>query len=161
VQWDPAQLLFLLHFSSLPPSHPKVLPPIQTIFTRRKSGHCLGTFIAVNLTLFSPIMCSVSHYPPNFSSFSLSLSFWLQRDKHEVGRTADSTYHSSHQIHSLKENMLVRQSNSPLFSLMSFITLMMETVRTSETSVYSNESIRLYITEDSHLQGLSSKKLTN
>jgi hypothetical protein len=54
--------------------------------------------------------------------------------------------------------MLVRQSNSPLFSLMSFNTLMMETVRTSETSVYSNETIRIYITEDSHLQGLSSKK---
>jgi hypothetical protein len=47
-------------------------------------------------------MCSVTHYPPNFSSFSLSLSlslsFWLQMDKYEVGRTVDDNTEHVHHI---------------------------------------------------------------
>jgi hypothetical protein len=70
VQWDPAQLLFLLHFSSLASSLLNVLPPPKHTFTRRTSGHSLGTFIAVSLALFTPVKCSVSHYPPTFSSLS-------------------------------------------------------------------------------------------
>jgi hypothetical protein len=38
-----------------------------------------------------------------------------------------------------------------LCSLVEFISLMMEAVRTSETSVYSNETTRRYVPEGSHL----------
>jgi hypothetical protein len=75
VQWDPAQLLSLLHFSSLASSLLNVLPPPKHTFTRRTSGHSLGTFIAVSLALLPPVKCSVSHYPPTFSSLSLSFGF--------------------------------------------------------------------------------------
>jgi hypothetical protein len=73
MQWNPTQLLSLLHLSSLPSSQPNILPPVQPTFTRRTNGHCLGTFIAVNLALFPPVKCSVSHYPPTFSSLYLRL----------------------------------------------------------------------------------------
>jgi hypothetical protein len=45
----------------------KCLPPVQATFTRRTSGYCLGTFIALNLALPRGFKCSVSHYPPTFS----------------------------------------------------------------------------------------------
>jgi hypothetical protein len=60
VQWTPAQLLYLLHLSSIPSSQPNVIPPLQPNFTRRTSGHCLGTFVALNLAL-PPILNVVSH----------------------------------------------------------------------------------------------------
>jgi hypothetical protein len=51
VLWDAAQLLSLLRLSSLPSSQPNVLPPLKYTSTRT-TGHYLGTFTAVNLTLF-------------------------------------------------------------------------------------------------------------
>jgi hypothetical protein len=33
------------------------LPPIQLTFTRRTSGHCLGTFTAANLAFSPPPPC--------------------------------------------------------------------------------------------------------
>jgi hypothetical protein len=51
VVWKPDQLLSPPHLSSLPSSQPNVLPPS----TRRTSGHCLGTFISLNLALFRPV----------------------------------------------------------------------------------------------------------
>jgi hypothetical protein len=56
--------LYLLNFQTtyLPPTH----------LSRKTSGHCLGTRITVNSALLSPDICSVSHYPPAFSSLSLS-----------------------------------------------------------------------------------------
>jgi Na+-transporting NADH:ubiquinone oxidoreductase subunit NqrB len=60
VQWNPAQLPFLLHLSSLPSSQPNVIPRLQPTFTRT-SGHCLGTFIAVNLSLFPALLNVMSH----------------------------------------------------------------------------------------------------
>jgi hypothetical protein len=53
MQWNPTQLLSLLHLSSIPSSETNVLPRVQPTFTRRTSGHCLGTFIAVNLDVHS------------------------------------------------------------------------------------------------------------
>jgi hypothetical protein len=49
MQWVPAQLLSVLHFSSLPSLFPKVLHSLQPAFTRRTSGHCLGALISENL----------------------------------------------------------------------------------------------------------------
>jgi hypothetical protein len=66
VQWNPVQILSLLQLSSLLSSQPNVLPPPDPTITRRTNGHCLGTFIAVNIDLFPPL-------PPTFSSLFLSL----------------------------------------------------------------------------------------
>jgi hypothetical protein len=46
----PAQFLSLLHLSYLP-TLSNGLPPLEPSFTRRTSGHFLGTLIAVNLAL--------------------------------------------------------------------------------------------------------------
>jgi hypothetical protein len=45
----PSSSTFRLHFLHN-------LPPFQPTFTRRTSGHCLGTFIAVNVALSSPLL---------------------------------------------------------------------------------------------------------
>jgi hypothetical protein len=50
----PAELLSLLHLSSLPSSQPNVLHPLQHTITRRTSGYCLGTLITINLVMFPP-----------------------------------------------------------------------------------------------------------
>jgi hypothetical protein len=49
-------------------SHPaEVLPILQPTFTRRTSGHCLGTFIAINLCIFLLGLYVVPHtVPPQF-----------------------------------------------------------------------------------------------
>jgi hypothetical protein len=47
------------------------LPLLQLTFTRRTSGHCMGTFLSVNWVLFHPVKSSVSHYQPTFSSLSV------------------------------------------------------------------------------------------
>jgi len=53
--------------------------PLQPTFTRRTSGHCLGTSIAANLALLRRVKCSVSNHPPIFL-LSLSPSqFRIQR----------------------------------------------------------------------------------
>jgi hypothetical protein len=57
-------------FLLLPSSLPNVLPPIQPTFTRKTSRHCLGTFIAVNLSLFSSL--HVHTLPPTFPSLSFA-----------------------------------------------------------------------------------------
>jgi hypothetical protein len=79
VRWDHAQLLSLLHFSSLSSSHPKVLPPLQPTFTRRRTGTawdlCSHKYISV--CLLNVVSHSTS---PTFSSLSLSL-LRLQRVK--------------------------------------------------------------------------------
>jgi hypothetical protein len=54
------------------------LPPIQLTFTRRTSGHCLGTFIAANLAFSPPppmlnVVSLTAH--PTFSFFSLASLF--------------------------------------------------------------------------------------
>jgi hypothetical protein len=80
VQCDPAQLLSLLHLSSVPSSHPNVLPPLQPTCTRRTSGHCLGTFITVNLALFPSLLNVVSCTTHQLSLLSrwLSLSLYVK-----------------------------------------------------------------------------------
>jgi hypothetical protein len=62
-------LLAPLSISTLSTS--KRLTSSQLTYTWRVSGHCLGTFMAVNLCLL-PITCYVSHYSPTFSSLSFS-----------------------------------------------------------------------------------------
>jgi hypothetical protein len=54
MQWNPAQLISLLRLSPIPSSQPNVLLPLQPTFTKRTSGHCLGTFTAVYLALTLP-----------------------------------------------------------------------------------------------------------
>jgi hypothetical protein len=52
---------------------PNTLPSLQPTFTRRTSGHCLGTNVAENLSLFHPLnVVSVIALPPprTFSSLS-------------------------------------------------------------------------------------------
>jgi hypothetical protein len=71
VQWNPVQLFSLLHLSSLPSSQPNVLPSLQPTFTRRTNGHCLGTFIAVKLSV-SPLLNVVSRTTHPFSLLCLS-----------------------------------------------------------------------------------------
>jgi hypothetical protein len=78
---------------ALPSPIPNALPSLQSAFTRRTSGHCLGTFIVVNLSLFLLIKCSVSHYaPPPPCRFLFSLiclfirSFGFKGLKHLVWR---------------------------------------------------------------------------
>jgi hypothetical protein len=58
----------LLHFLSLSLLHFRTPPSLQSPFTRRTSGHCLGTFIAEHLCPPS-VKCSVSHYSPPLSIF--------------------------------------------------------------------------------------------
>jgi hypothetical protein len=67
----PAQLL---SFKFRTVSLPKASPSLTNISTRRKSGHCLGTFKAgyKKAGFLAPLKCSVSHYLPYFR-FSLSL----------------------------------------------------------------------------------------
>jgi hypothetical protein len=72
-QWNPVQLLSLLHLSSTSSSQQNVLPQFQPTLTRRTSGHCLGNFIAVNLAL-PPVLNIVSHTATHFL-FSLSFDF--------------------------------------------------------------------------------------
>jgi hypothetical protein len=76
MQEDPDQLLsFTPLLEALPSLLPSALHSHQSIFTRRTSGHCLGTFIAENF-LFSPVKCGVPHYyPSTLSSLSHSFSF--------------------------------------------------------------------------------------
>jgi hypothetical protein len=70
----------LLNFSPCSTSHPtfstsKRLTLTKPTFTRRTSGHCLGTFVAANLNLCSPPLKVVPiATPPTFSSLSLSPS---------------------------------------------------------------------------------------
>jgi hypothetical protein len=73
MQWNPAQLLSLFLRASLPFSQPNVLLPLQPPFTWRTSGHCLGTFIAVNLALTVPILNVVSHANHPVCLLSVSL----------------------------------------------------------------------------------------
>jgi hypothetical protein len=65
--------LYLLH-------NRMYLPPFQPNFTRT-NGHCLWTFTTVDLDMSPQVNCSVLHYPPTFSSLSLSLSLPLERVK--------------------------------------------------------------------------------
>jgi hypothetical protein len=72
----------LLNFSPFSTLHltfstSKRLTFTKPTFTRRTSGHCLGTFVAANLNLCSPppVKCSAYRYSPTFSSLSLSLFF--------------------------------------------------------------------------------------
>jgi hypothetical protein len=111
VRWNPAQLLSFLHFSSLPSSQPNVLPHLKLTFTRRTSGHCLGTFIAVNLALALPVKCSVSRYPPPFSSLSLSLGFrGLRNPKvhYHVHKSPPLVTIQINSVHAMRSNLLDR-----------------------------------------------------
>jgi hypothetical protein len=68
----------LLNFSPCSTSHPTFSTSKRRIFTkptftRRTSGHCLGTFVATNLNLCSPVKSSAYRYYPPFSLLSLSL----------------------------------------------------------------------------------------
>jgi hypothetical protein len=64
VQWWTAVLIL-----------PEVLPLLQPTFTRRTSGHCLGTFIAINLSIFLLGLYVVPHtVPPTVLSFCISPS---------------------------------------------------------------------------------------
>jgi hypothetical protein len=49
---NPVYHLSLLHISSLPASLLNALPLHQPIFTRKTSGHCLRTFVALNVSVF-------------------------------------------------------------------------------------------------------------
>jgi hypothetical protein len=73
VQFNPPQRLSLLQLSSLPSSQPNALPPLQSTLTRRTNGHCMWTFIAVNLALF-PLLNTVSRTTHALSVLSVSLS---------------------------------------------------------------------------------------
>lgn len=59
------QLQSLIHCTSSYVLHFRIPP--QPNFTRM-SGHCMGTFIVQNLSLFPAVKCSVSHYSPPPSS---------------------------------------------------------------------------------------------
>jgi hypothetical protein len=60
-------------FISLPSPLPNSLSCLQPTFTRT-SGHCLGTFIAVNLSVFPPLNAVCLAIPP-LSLLSLSFGF--------------------------------------------------------------------------------------
>jgi hypothetical protein len=71
----------LLNFSPCYTSHPtfsisKRLTFTKPTFTRRTSGHCLGTFVAANLNLCPslPLKSSAYRYSPPLSRLSLSSS---------------------------------------------------------------------------------------
>jgi hypothetical protein len=77
--------IYIRHNTALPKSDyisPTTAAPtsfkskLNKSFTRRTTGHCLGTFQTAKLCFdYTPLQNgSVSHYPPQLSSFSLSLS---------------------------------------------------------------------------------------
>jgi hypothetical protein len=73
MQWSAALLLSLIQLSPLPSSQLNILPSLQPTFTRRTSGHCLGTFIAVSLALPPPLL-NMSHTTHPLSLLPLSSS---------------------------------------------------------------------------------------
>jgi hypothetical protein len=76
----PSSVYFLaLRFISLPSSFPNVVTSLWPIFTRRTSGHCLGTFTTVNLSLFLRFHV-VSLKTPQLC-FSIPLYFCLLKVK--------------------------------------------------------------------------------
>jgi hypothetical protein len=96
MQWTPAQLLSLIHLSPVPSSQPNFLRPVHSTFTRRTSGHCLGTFIALKLAL-PPVLNVVSHttYPLSLLSLSSSSEGYI---RWSIGRTHNICVSSFHAI---------------------------------------------------------------